>query len=135
MSLWVKVSTIKLPSGFWERWQAGLSQRHPSKMGDGLLVAYLTHSLSGSSREAISRNKNCGDWRNRKNISYVLGKYKLLNIIMVVEQKCFSGSRLESASKWEERLLYSGGKIVAGSFLCLKFLYYQCYLFKSVSKN
>lgn len=38
VSLWVKVSTIKLPSGVWERWQAGLSQRHPSKMGDGLLA-------------------------------------------------------------------------------------------------
>lgn len=62
-----------------------------------------------------------------KNISHILGKYKLSGMIMVAMQKYFSRSRkLESASKWEEMSLHSG-RTVAGSFPCLKFLYYQCY--------
>lgn len=62
-----------------------------------------------------------------KNISRILGKYKLSSIIMVAMQKYFSRSRkLESASKLEERSLHNG-RIVTGSFPCLKFLYNQCY--------
>lgn len=70
-----------------------------------------------------------------KNISCMLRKYKLLSIIRVAKQKCFSGSRkMRKCFKMESKILYSG-KIVAVSLPSLKFLYYQCYPFSNVSEN
>lgn len=109
----MKVSNIELSSGFWEEVAGGplpvSSQRDRRWIADG-----SPHCRAALGKH-IRRNKSCGDWRNRKNVSYVPGKYKLLNIITAVKQKCFSGSRLERASKWKERLLYSG-KAVAGNY-------------------
>lgn len=62
-----------------------------------------------------------------KNISYILGKYKLLKIVMVAKQKCFSGSRKARKRFKIGRKIIVQWQDLAGSFPCLKFLYYHCH--------